>query len=31
MEWDGIEAIPTGGDYSWDNNLIEILNRYVSL
>ena len=21
-EWDGIEAISTGGDYSWDNNLI---------
>lgn len=30
-QWDGIEAIPTGGDYSWDNNLIERLNRYVSL
>lgn len=30
-EWDGIEVIPTGGDYSWDNNLIERLNRYVSL
>ena len=30
-EWDGIEAIITGGDYSWDNNLIERLNRYISL
>ena len=30
-EWDGIEAIPTGGDYSWDNNLIERINRYISL
>ena len=30
-EWDGIEAIATGGDYSWDNNLIERNNRYVSL
>ena len=30
-EWDGIEAIATGGDYSWDNNLIERINRYVSL
>lgn len=30
-EWDGIEAIPTGGDYSWDNNLIERVNRYISL
>lgn len=30
-QWDGIEAIPTGGDYSWDNNLIERINRYVSL
>ena len=30
-EWDGIEAISTGGDYSWDNNLIERINRYVSL
>lgn len=30
-EWDGIEAITTGGDYSWDNNLIERINRYVSL
>lgn len=30
-EWEGIEAIPTGGDYSWDNNLIERINRYVSL
>ena len=30
-EWDGIEAIPTGGDYSWDNNLIERTNRYISL
>ena len=28
---DGLEAIPTGGDYSWDNNLIERINRYVSL
>lgn len=30
-EWDGIEVTPTGGDYSWDNNLIERLNCYVSL
>ena len=30
-EWDGIEAITTGGDYSWDNNLIERINRYISL
>lgn len=30
-EWDGIEAIPTGGDYAWDNNQIESINRYVSL
>lgn len=30
-EWDGLEAITTGGDYSWDNNLIERLNRYISL
>jgi len=30
-EWDGIQAIPTGGDYNWDNNLIERVNRYVSL
>lgn len=30
-QWDGIEAIPTGGDYSWDNNLIERVNRYISL
>lgn len=30
-EWDGLEAITAGGDYSWDNNLIERLNRYISL
>ena len=30
-EWDGIEAIATGGDYNWDNNLIERINRYISL
>lgn len=30
-EWDGIEAISTGGEYSWDNNLIERINRYISL
>lgn len=30
-EWDGIETIPSSGDYSMDNNLIERLNRYVSL
>ena len=30
-EWDGIESIATGGDYSWDNNLIERINRYISL
>ena len=30
-EWSGIEAIPTAGDYSWDNNQIERINRYVSL
>ena len=30
-EWDGIEAIATGGDYYWDNNLIERINRYISL
>ena len=29
-EWDGIEAIATGGDYAWDNNLIERINRYIS-
>ena len=28
-EWDGIEAIATGGDYSWDNNLIERLLQFV--
>ena len=30
-EWDGIEAVATGGDYDWDNNLIERINRYISL
>ena len=30
-EWSGIEAIPTAGDYAWDNNQIERINRYVSL
>ena len=30
-EWDGIEAIASGGDYAWDNNSIERCNRYVSL
>ena len=30
-EWDGIEAIASGGDYSWDTNIIERLNRYISL
>lgn len=30
-EWDGIEAIATGGDYDWDNNLIERINRHISL
>ena len=30
-QWDGLEATPTGGDYSWDNNLIERINRYVSV
>ena len=30
-EWDGTEAIATGGDYAWDNNLIERINRYISL
>ena len=30
-EWDGIEAIASGGDYAWDNNSIERINRYVSL
>lgn len=30
-EWDGIEAIASYGDVSWDNNLIERTNRYVSL
>ena len=30
-EWNGIEAIPTAGDYAWDNNQIERINRYVSL
>ena len=30
-EWDGIEAIATGGGYAWDNNLIERVNRYISL
>ena len=30
-QWDGIEAIPSGGDYAWDNNLIERINRYISI
>ncbi len=30
-EWDGIEAIPTGGDYAWDNNQVECLNRAIAL
>lgn len=30
-EWDGIEAIASYGDVSWDNNLIERTNRYISL
>ena len=30
-EWEGLEAIITGGDYTWDNNLIERINRYISL
>ena len=30
-EWDGIEAVATGGDYDWDNNLIERINRYISI
>lgn len=30
-EWDGIQAIPNYGDVSWDNNQIELVNRYVSL
>ena len=30
-EWDDTEAIATGGDYDWDNNLIEWINRHISL
>lgn len=30
-EWDGIEAIPSYGDVTWDNNLIERCCRYISL
>ena len=30
-DWSSIEAIPTADDYSWDNNQIERINRYVSL
>lgn len=30
-EWDGIEVIASYGDVSWDNNLIERTNSYVSL
>ena len=30
-EWDAIENIFTRGDYSLDNNLVERLNRYISL
>ncbi|MDD3910548.1 MAG: IS66 family transposase [Proteiniphilum sp.] len=30
-EWEGIEAIFTGGAYHLDNNAIERLNRYISL
>lgn len=30
-EWDGIEAISNYGDVSWDNNLVERTNRYISL
>jgi len=30
-EWDAIENIFTGGDYHLDNNLVERLNRYISL
>ena len=30
-EWDGIEAISHYGDVDWDNNLLERINRYISL
>lgn len=30
-EWEAIENIFTGGDYHLDNNLVERLNRYISL
>ena len=30
-EWDAIENIFTRGDYNLDNNLVERLNRYISL
>ena len=30
-EWEGIENIFTRGDYHLDNNLVERLNRYISL
>lgn len=30
-EWDGIEAISHYGDITWDNNIIERTNRYVSI
>lgn len=30
-EWDGIVAISNFGDVSWDNNLCERTNRYISL
>ena len=30
-EWDAIENIFTRGDYHLDNNLVERLNRYISL
>ena len=30
-EWDGIEASADYSDVSWDNNLVERTNRYISL
>ena len=30
-EWDAIKNIFTRGDYNLDNNLVERLNRYISL
>ena len=30
-EWDDIEAISHYGDVDWDNNMLERINRYISL